>query len=291
MATFKRAYLHSIPAMCMGQDADNGNTSRKYLAELFGTMALVFFGCGTAVLAGAWVGFLGIAFAFGVVVLVMVYAIGPISGCHINPAITIAMWFSKKISTQHAAGYIIFQCIGAIIGAALIFSIATGLPAYDIEDNGLGQNGYEDESPASLAANGTAQDGYSMGAAFTAEVVLTFFFILVIFGVVASNGPKGFEGIAIGLTLFIVHLVGIPVTGTSVNPARSLGPALFVGGDAMGQLWLFWLAPIIGGLIAAIVWFYLFDDYYNPCEPEEKAKPKKKKVKPKVEEPPEEDED
>jgi len=264
--------------MLMGKDAASciENCSfRKYLAELIGTMALVFFGCGSAVLAGGWIGFLGIAFAFGVVVLVMVYAIGPISGCHINPAITIAMWFSKKISTRHAAGYIIFQCIGAIIGAALVFSIATGLPAYDIDENGLGQNGYEDESPASLAANGTAQEGYSMGAAFTAEVVLTFFFILVIFGVVASNGPKGFEGIAIGLTLFIVHLVGIPVTGTSVNPARSLGPALFVGGDAMGQLWLFWLAPIIGGLIAAIVWLYLFDPYYDPPKPVEKPRPKR----------------
>jgi len=285
----------------MGKDAEccKENSSRKYLAELIGTMALVFFGCGSAVLAGAWIGFLGIAFAFGVVVLVMVYAIGPISGCHINPAITVAMWFSKKMSMKDAAGYITFQCIGAIIGAALIFSIASGLPAYDIDDNGLGQNGYEDESPAhvdgteitdgNMTLTSEEVEGYSMSAAFTAEVVLTFFFILVIFGVVSSDGPKGFEGIAIGMTLFIVHLVGIPVTGTSVNPARSLGPALFVGGDAIGQLWLFWLAPIIGGLIAAMVWTFLFAPHYDPPKAVEKPRPKRPMPKMEKEEEPSED--
>lgn len=222
---------------------------QKYIAEMLGTMALVFFGCGSAVIAGTQIGFLGISAAFGVVVLVMVYAIGPISGCHINPAITIAMLVAKKIDKKDALMYILMQCIGAIIGAAILLLIAIGSSGYDIVVDGLGQNGYDAASPSS----------YSLVAGFLAEIVLTFFFLLVIFGATSEKAPKGFAGIAIGLTLFIVHLVGIPITGTSVNPARSLGPALFAGPLALGQLWLFIVAPIIGAVLAAIVWMKLLD--------------------------------
>lgn len=223
------------------------NVMRKYIAELLGTFALVFFGAGSAVIAGKEIGFLGIAFAFGVVVLVMVYAIGPISGCHINPAITISMLVARKISARDAISYIIVQCIGAVLGAGLLLLIASGMPDYNIAQNGLGQNGYDASSPAK----------FTLIAGFLAEVVLTFFFLLVIFGATSEEAPKGFAGIAIGFTLFIIHLVGIPITGTSVNPARSLGPAIFAGGTALGQLWMFIVAPIIGGIIAAIVWMYL----------------------------------
>ncbi len=225
----------------------NDNVLRKYLAELLGTFALVFFGAGSAVIAGKYIGFLGISFAFGVVVLVMVYAIGPISGCHINPAITLSMWIAKKISAKDTISYIIVQCIGAVLGAGVLLLIASGMPGYSIAQNGLGQNGYDASSPA----------GFTLIAGFLAEVVLTFFFILVIFGATSEEAPKGFAGIAIGFTLFIIHLVGIPITGTSVNPARSIGPAVFVGGTAMAQLWMFVVAPIIGGIIAAIVWMVL----------------------------------
>jgi aquaporin Z len=213
---------------------------KKYAAELIGTMVLVLIGCGSAVIAGN---------AFGLAVLAMVYAIGSISGCHINPAITIAMWAADKIKWKDAIGYIVAQCIGGIIGAGILWAIANGLPAYDIAKNGLGQNGFGIHSPA----------GYSMAACFLAEVVLTAIFLLVVFGATHKNASKGFAGVAIGFTLVIIHLVSIPITGTSVNPARSLGPAVFVGGDALSQLWLFIVAPIIGGIIAAIIWRFLFE--------------------------------
>jgi aquaporin Z len=223
---------------------------KKYAAELIGTMVLVLMGCGSAVIAGknfaglGGNGNVGIALAFGLAVLMMVYAIGGISGCHINPAISISMLAAGKLSVKDTLGYVVFQCIGAVIGAGLLYWIALGNPAYSLANNGLGQNGYGVASPA----------GYSMAAAFIAEIVLTFIFLLVIFGATSENAPKGFAGIAIGLSLTLIHLVGIPITGTSVNPARSLGPALIVGGTALNQLWLFWLAPIIGGLLAAVVW-------------------------------------
>ncbi|UCG71068.1 MAG: aquaporin Z [Thermoplasmata archaeon] len=222
---------------------------RKYIAEGIGTSALVFVGCGSAVIAGKYIGFAGISFAFGLTVLAMVYAIGPISGCHINPAITISMYVSGKMRSRDAIFYIIFQCGGAIIAAGILLLIATGQAGYSLEENGLGQNGYGELSPA----------GYSMPACFLAEVVLTFLFLLVIFGSTSSKSPEGFAGLSIGLSLVLIHLVGIPITGTSVNPARSLGPALFVGGEAFIQLWLFWIAPIIGGVLAAIVWKYILD--------------------------------
>jgi aquaporin Z len=223
--------------------------SQRYLAELLGTAVLVFIGCGSAVIAGQQVGYLGIAFAFGLTVLAMVYAIGGISGCHINPAITLAMLTAGKIKAKDAVFYIVAQCIGAIIGAGVLFLIARGNAGYSITANGLGQNGFGAYSPA----------GYSLLAAFLAEVVLTFIFLLVIFGSTGKDAPKGFAGLSIGLALVLIHIVGIPVTGTSVNPARSLGPAVFVGGAALSQLWLFILAPVIGALLAAVLWRYVFE--------------------------------
>jgi aquaporin Z len=222
---------------------------RKYVAELIGTAVLVLMGTGSAVIAGQRIGYLGISFAFGLAVLVMVYAIGNISGCHINPAITVSMLVAGKIKSKDAVAYIIAQCVGAVIASGILLIIARGLPSYSIAVNGLGQNGYEVESPA----------GYSLLSCLIAEVVLTALFLFVIFGSTSKNAPQGFAGISIGLSLTLIHIVGIPITGTSVNPARSLGPAVFVQGAALTQLWLFWAAPIIGGIIAAIVWKYLFE--------------------------------
>jgi len=221
--------------------------TKKYLAEFFGTFVLVFIGCGSAVIAGGQIGFLGISLAFGLAVLSMVYAIGPVSGCHINPAITISMLFAGKISAKDSMGYILAQILGAILGAGILFVIAGGLEGYDIAKNGLGQNGYGVHSP----------NGYNMIAALIAEIVLTFIFLLVIFGSTSDAAPKGFAGLSIGISLAFIHMVGIPITGTSVNPARSIGPAIFAGGEALSQLWLFIIAPIIGGILAAIVWKYL----------------------------------
>jgi aquaporin Z len=220
------------------------SSAKKYVAELIGTLVLVLMGCGSAVLAGAQIGFVGISFAFGLSVLAMVYAIGGVSGCHINPAITVAMLVSRKIGVKDAVMYVVSQCVGAVIGAGIIYSIAIGKPGYSLALNGLGQNGYDAASPS----------GFNLTSAFIAEVVLTFVFLMVVLGSTSELAPKGFAGVAIGLSLVLIHLVGIPITGTSVNPARSLGPAVFVGGTALNQLWLFWVAPIIGGLIAAAVW-------------------------------------
>ena len=218
--------------------------SKKYAAELVGTFVLVFIGCGSATLAGKYIGFVGISFAFGLSVLTMVYAIGGISGCHINPAISISMLASGKMRPKDTVMYVIVQCIGAVIAAAVIYAIALGNSAYSLAVNGLGQNGYGVASPG----------GFSMTSGFIAEVVLTFIFLLVIYGSTSERAPKGFAGISIGLSLVLIHLVGIPITGTSVNPARSLGPAVIVGGTALSQLWMFWVAPIIGGLLTAGVW-------------------------------------
>ena len=231
------------------------NDMKKYLAELLGTFVLVFIGTGSAVVAGKDIGYLGIALAFGISVLVMVYAIGQISGCHINPAITIAMLINGKIPAKDAVIYIIVQCIGAIIASVLLLTIMTGFPGYDLATNGLGQNGYGSASPA----------GYSLMSGFIAEVVLTFIFLTVIFGATSKTAPAGFAGIPIGFALAIIHMVGIPITGTSVNPARSLGPALIAGGTALVQLWMFILAPVIGAVIAAVAWKYLFEDSGSPA--------------------------
>ena len=222
----------------------------KYLAELLGTFILVFIGTASAVVAGKYIGFLGISLAFGISVLVMVYAIGHISGCHINPAITIAMLINGKIPAKDAVIYIVVQCIGAIIASVLLLNIMAGFPGYNLAANGLGQNGFDAASPA----------GFSFASGFIAEVVLTFIFLIVIFGATSKNAPAGFAGIPIGFALAMIHMVGIPITGTSVNPARSLGPALVAGGTALAQLWVFIVAPVIGAVIAAVVWKYLFED-------------------------------
>jgi aquaporin Z len=221
--------------------------SKKYFAELVGTFVLVFMGCGSATLAGKYIGFVGIAFAFGLSLLSMVYAIGNISGCHINPAVSISMLASGKMKSKDAVIYIVMQCLGAVIAAIVLYAVALGKPGYSLAVNGLGQNGYDAASPG----------GFSMVSGFIAEVVLTFIFLLVIYGSTSEAVPKGFAGIPIGLSLVLIHLVGIPITGTSVNPARSLGPAVIVGGFALSQLWLFWVAPIIGGLLAAALWRFL----------------------------------
>lgn len=222
---------------------------KVFVAELLGTLALVFFGCGSAVIAGAQIGFLGISLAFGLAVLVMAYAIGPISGCHVNPAVTIGLAAAGRMKWKDTPTYIIAQCIGAVIGAALLLAVASGKADYSLAANGLGQNGYDAHSPM----------GYSMMAGLIAEVVLTCLFLIVILGATSHDAAKGFGGLAIGVTLAIIHMVGIPVTGTSVNPARSLGPAVFVCGDALAQLWLFILAPILGALFAAVIWKTLLE--------------------------------
>ena len=221
---------------------------KSYLAELIGTMVLVVGGVGTAVIAGDYVGFLGIALAFGLTLLFLVYAIGPISGCHVNPAVTIGLLATGKIRAKDALAYIVAQLIGGILGAAIIFGIANGKPTYDRAVDGMGANGWDALSP----------DGYSMTAAFGAEVVLTFLLVFVVLAATDRIGTAALAGLAIGFTLAVCHLIGIPIDGTSVNPARSLGAAVFSGGDALGQVWLFFVAPIVGGVIGALVYNILF---------------------------------
>ena len=214
----------------------------RYIAELLGTFVLVFASCGSAVLAGDKIGFLGISLAFGLSLLAMVYAIGPISGCHINPAVTVGLLLSKKIDPKFAGGYIVAQIVGAILAAAILLIIAQGAPnGYDPSVAGFAANGYGEHSPGK----------YSLLSAFLVEVVLTFFLVYTVLGATDIRAPVGFAGVAIGLVLTLIHLVGIPVTNTSVNPARSIGPAVFVGGWALSQLWLFIVAPVIGAAIAA----------------------------------------
>ncbi len=218
---------------------------KKYAAELVGTFVLVFGGVGSAVLAGSHIGYEGVALAFGLSLLAMVYTIGPISGCHINPAVTLGVLLAKKIGARDAIAYMIAQIIGALIGAAVVLFVANSVPGgYDAATAGLGANGFGAHSPGQ----------YSMGAAFVAEVVLTMFLVLTVLGSTDIKAPVGFAGVAIGLVLTLIHLVGIPITNTSVNPARSIGPAVFVGGWALQQLWLFILAPFIGAAVAAVVY-------------------------------------
>lgn len=223
---------------------------RKYVAELIGTASLVFIGCGSAVIAGDQIGYLGISFAFGLILLVMVYTIGSISGCHINPAVTIAMHLARKIGRRDAVYYIIMQCVGAILGAGILLLVVMGSPDYSLSDDGLGQNGYASESPGD----------YEVYACFVAELVLTALFLFIIFGSIDERAPKGFAGISIGAALVLIHIVGIPLTGTSVNPARSLGPAIFAGKTALLQVWLFFVAPIAGAVLATSLWKYLFGE-------------------------------
>ncbi|RKH00007.1 aquaporin Z [Corallococcus sp. CA053C] len=218
---------------------------QKYLAEGVGTFVLVLGGVGAAVLAGDRIGFLGVSFAFGLSLLAMVYTVGPISGCHVNPAVTVGLVLAGKFDRRHVAGYVVAQCVGAILAAGLVLLIAKGAPGgYSAGAEGLGSNGYGAASP----------DGYGGGAAFLAEVALTFLLVLTVLGATDSRAPVGFAGVAIGLVLTLIHLVGIPITNTSVNPARSLGPALFVGEAALGQLWMFIIAPLLGAAFAAAVY-------------------------------------
>lgn len=228
---------------------------KKNLAEFIGTFCLVLFGCGAAVVSGisatgpAGIGLLGISLAFGVAVVVMAYAIGPISGCHINPAITISMVVGGKMSIGEAVGYIISQFLGATAAAGTLYAIQGGMPGFSMGEWALGSNGWGE---GYLGA-------YSMQSAFIAEAVLTFLFLFVIFATTSKWGNSTMAGLAIGLTLVLIHLVAIPITGTSVNPARSFGPAIFAGGKAMQQLWLFIVAPIVGGVLAALVWRGVFE--------------------------------
>ncbi len=218
---------------------------RRVAAEFLGTLWLTFGGCGAAVMAAAFpqlgIGFTGVALAFGLTVLTMAYAVGPISGGHFNPAITVGLWVGRRVPTSYLLPYIVAQVVGAIVAAAVLYMIASGKPDFAI--GGFASNGYGDLSPGK----------YGLGSCFLMEVVATFFFLLVIMGSTAPGAPGGFAPISIGLALTLIHLISIPVTNTSVNPARSTGPALFAGGAYIGQLWLFWIAPIVGAALGGIV--------------------------------------
>lgn len=220
---------------------------RRMAAELLGTFWLVFAGCGSAVLAagvpGVGIGWLGVSFAFGLSLLTMAYAIGHISGCHINPAVSVGLWMGGRFPKSEILPYALAQVVGAVIAAAVLYVIASSVAGFDVA-GGFASNGYGAHSPG----------GYSMTAALIAEIVLTFIFLIIILGATDERVPAGFAPLAIGIGLVVIHLVGIPITNTSVNPARSTGPALFVGGWAISQLWLFWVAPIVGGALAGVVY-------------------------------------
>lgn len=217
--------------------------SRIFIAEVIGTAILVLFGCGAAVLMGAQIGMLGIALAFGLSIVAAAYGIGPISGAHLNPAVSLGAFMAGRMTAAELALYVAAQAVGAVIGAALVYAIASGQAGYDIAVNGLAQNGY-----------GAGYLGeYALSSALIFEVVMTFVFVTVILGVTQEGAPSAVAGLAIGLTLTGIHLVGINVTSVSVNPARSFGPALFVGGKAMADLWVFVLAPLAGGAAAGLV--------------------------------------
>lgn len=215
---------------------------KKLVAEAVGTATLVLFGCGAAVLAGDQVGQLGISFAFGLAIVAMAYGIGPVSGCHINPAVSLGAFIAGRMSASEMVQYWVAQFVGASIGAAILYMIATGKPGYDIAESGLGANGFGEGYLG----------GYSMTAALIFEIVATFLFVVVILGVTQAKGNPAFAGLAIGLTLVVIHIVGIQVTGVSVNPARSFGPAVFVQGDALNQLWMFIVAPLAGAAMAGL---------------------------------------
>jgi aquaporin Z len=217
--------------------------AKRATAEFVGTFWLVLGGCGSAVLAagfpGLGIGFLGVALAFGLTLLTMAYAIGHISGCHINPAVSVGLWAGGRFPVSDLVPYVIAQVLGAIAASGVLYIIARGKAGFDLS-SGFAANGYANHSPG----------GYSLGACLLAEVVLTFFFLMVILGATDRRAPQGFAGIPIGLSLTLIHLIGIPVDNLSVNPARSTGPAVFVGGWAVSQLWLFWVAPIVGAALA-----------------------------------------
>ncbi|WP_191118023.1 aquaporin Z [Vibrio campbellii] len=220
----------------------------KYMAEVFGTFWLVLGGCGSAVLAAGFpdvgIGLLGVSLAFGLTVLTMAFAIGHISGCHLNPAVTIGLWAGGRFDTKDVVPYIIAQVIGGVIAGGILYVIATGQAGFDVVGSGFAANGYGAHSPGQ----------YSMVAALVTEVVMTMMFLIVIMGATDKRAPQGFAPIAIGLCLTLIHLISIPVTNTSVNPARSTGVAVFVGDWTVSQLWLFWVAPIVGGILGALIY-------------------------------------
>ncbi len=223
---------------------------KKYVAEFLGTLWLVLGGCGSAVLAAAYpelgIGFVGVALAFGLTVVTMAYAIGHISGCHLNPAVTLGLMAAGRFDKKEVFPYIIAQLLGAIAGAGFLYLIATGKPGFEV--GGFAANGFAEHSPG----------GYGMTSAFVTELILTFFFLIIILGATHSKAPAGLAGLAIGLGLTLIHLISIPVTNTSVNPARSTSQALFADGSwAIPQLWLFWIAPILGALLAGVVYSFL----------------------------------
>jgi aquaporin Z len=232
---------------------------RKLAAEFIGTAWLVLGGCGAAVLAAAFpqlgIGFVGVSLAFGLTVLTMAFAIGHVSGCHLNPAVSVGLWAGGRFKASELPPYIIAQVLGAIAGAAILYVIASGQAGFDVHA-GFASNGYDDHSPGK----------FSMASGLVCEIVMTFGFLFVILGSTHGNAPRGFAPIAIGLCLTLIHLVSIPVTNTSVNPARSTGPALFAGGWALQQLWLFWLAPLIGAVVAGVVYRWVGGDEHRPTE-------------------------
>jgi aquaporin Z len=231
---------------------------KAYGAEFLGTFWLVLGGCGSAVLAAAFpglgIGFVGVALAFGLTVLTMAYAIGHISGCHLNPAVSVGLWAGGRFPAKHLAPYIIAQVLGAIVAGGVLYLIASGKPGFEL--GGFASNGYGEHSPG----------GYSLLAAMVCEVVMTMMFLVIILGATDKRAPAGFAPIAIGLGLTLIHLISIPVTNTSVNPARSTGVAIYAGGWALAQLWLFWLAPIAGGALGALA--------YKACSKSEASEPK-----------------
>ena len=238
---------------------------KKYAAEAIGTYWLTFAGCGSAVIAAGFpqvgIGLVGVSLAFGLSVVTMAYAIGHISGCHLNPAVSVGLVAGRRFPVAHLLPYIVAQVLGATTGAAVLYVIASGKPGFVL--GSFAANGYGAHSPG----------GYSLLACFVAEVVLTMFFLIVILGATDSRAPQSLAGVAIGLCLTLIHLVGIPVTNTSVNPARSTSQALFVHGWALGQLWLFWAAPIIGGLIAGVVYHAFFAESAAVVAPKPKLQP------------------
>ena len=233
--------------------------TKRSFAEFLGTFWLVFGGCGSAVLAAAFpafgIGFVGVALAFGLTVLTMAYAIGHISGCHLNPAVSIGLATAKRFPASELPSYIMAQLLGAVVAAGTLFIIASGKAGFDLSA-GFASNGYGPHSPG----------GYALGSCLVAEVVLTFMFLMIILGATDKRAPQGFAPIAIGLGLTLIHLIGIPVTNLSVNPARSTGPALFVGGWALSQLWLFWVAPVLGAAIAGVAYPALAGEW-APTDP------------------------
>lgn len=231
--------------------------SRRLTAEFLGTLFLVLGGCGSAVLAAAFpgvgIGLLGVSLAFGLSVLTMAYAVGHVSGGHFNPAVTVGLWAARRFLARDLIPYIVAQLAGAVIGAGILYLIASGKAGFDV-NAGFAANGYDAYSPG----------GYSLTSAVVAELVMTFFFLIVILGATNKRAPQALAGVAIGFALTLIHLVTIPVTNTSVNPARSTGPAIFVGGWAIRQLWLFWLAPIVGAALAGVAYRFLAEEQKDP---------------------------